>query len=100
MGFLLFLCQRRAEEIIHIRLHRINQASFLFKLGAFVIKALLLIHEPLLFGLQRFQARQFSVALYGEKSALCRLIDDKLWFVFGTILPVCLPPSYGLHKPV
>ena len=62
----------------------IRRASF-FQLGAFVIKALLLVHEPLLFGLQRFQARQFSVALYSEKSALCRLIDDKLCFVFGTV---------------
>ena len=84
-GFLLFLCHRGTEEIIHIRLHRVNQASFFFQLGAFVIKALLLVREPLLFGLQRFQARQFSVALYGEKSALCRLIDDKLCFVFGTV---------------
>ena len=74
-GFLLFLCHRGTEEIIHIRLHRVNQASFFFQLGAFVIKALLLVHEPLLFALQRFQARQFSVALYGEKSALCRLIS-------------------------
>ena len=82
---LLFLCHRGTEEIIHIRLHRVNQASFFFQLGAFVIKALLLVHEPLLFALQRFQARQFSVALYGEKSAPCRLIDDKLCFVFGTV---------------
>ena len=47
----MFLCQRRAEEIIYICLHRIYQSNFFFQFSPLIIEPLLCFHELLLFGL-------------------------------------------------
>lgn len=76
-----FSLRNQLEEIVHVCLHRVDHPCFLFEPCAFIVEPLLLVKDPLLFRLQRLQARQLFIALYGKKCTPRRLKDHKLGFM-------------------
>ena len=79
------LCTR-LENLIHVCLQGVDHPSFLFELRTFIVEPLLLVEKPLLFRLQRLQARQFFISLHGKQCTPRRLKNHKLGFVLCFVI--------------
>lgn len=74
----------QTEEHIDIRFDGVDLLCLFLEPCPFIIEPFLLFCEPFLLGLERLQARQFSISLYRKKVALCCLKDDQFRLVFCT----------------